>query len=200
MVVYGIKRHVVPRMQLVQKQDRQGPPGHESMPGVSGKSQEKKEPGLEENSRQKEGACRTSKRQTLKIRTTPQLCRALRRSHHGRGLGRGSGQGLGRNTTRLPMHLSRPETGRGRRWRGHHSQPQGAATDHCTATDHGRSKDMDDISPNRIPAGKGRGRSHQQQRRTNGETHSTIPSPSHLRVHCGLGGRAHLDRDTTPPR
>ena len=153
MVVYGIQRHVVPRMKLVQKQDRQGPPGHESMPGVSGKNQETKEPRLEENPRQKpEGTCRTNKRQALEIRTNPQLCRALRRSQHGRGLGRGIGQGLGRHATRLPMHLSRPKAGWGGRRRDRHSQPQGTAEGHYTPTDHRRSKDMDDISPDRIPA------------------------------------------------
>ena len=53
MVVYSIKRNVVPWMKLVQKQDRQGSPGRGLMSGMSGKSQETKEFRLEEEPRQK---------------------------------------------------------------------------------------------------------------------------------------------------
>ncbi len=107
---------------------------------------------IKKRKQESEGMRRTNKRQALEIWTNTQLYRAPRRSQHGRGLGRGIGQGLGRHTTRLPMHLSRPKTGWDRRWRDHDSQPHGDAAGPYTPTDHRRSKGMDDIIPDRIPA------------------------------------------------
>jgi hypothetical protein len=53
MVVYIIKRNGVPRMPYMQKQDRQGSPGRESMSRMPGKNQETKELMLDEKPRQK---------------------------------------------------------------------------------------------------------------------------------------------------
>jgi hypothetical protein len=58
---------------------------------------------------------------------------------------------------------------------------------------------MDDNSPSRLPAHKGRRRSHQQQIRTDGQNHSTVPTPSHLHIHHRLGIRSHFLREKPSP-
>jgi hypothetical protein len=52
MVVYSIKRNVVSRVQFMQEQVGQGPPGRGTMPEVPGKNQQKEIRRLEESPRQ----------------------------------------------------------------------------------------------------------------------------------------------------
>ncbi len=149
-------------MQCMQKQDRQRPPRRGEISRMPGKSQETKEIRLEEKPRQNpKETPRANEQQASKFRTQTELYWTSKRTH-GRGLGRGLRQWLGRHANRLPMHLSRPKTSGGRRRRAHDSQTQGTTTGPYTPVDHGRSNDMDDISPDRIPAGKGRGWGHEQ--------------------------------------